>query len=665
MIQGLIEEEHGEGTTVPTKWSVVAFTPWSCSDIAALTDEFYVAIASAMPNGPKGERAKELLTLATPFAKAVTKAAATSLVDKHLGKGAWKNISDAAAGSIVDSVADEVSRLAREQPPFVQRYAAISKAIQEAGRNVLVIIDDIDRLHADELLGVMKAVRLLGRFDRVHYLLSYDEETVIGVLTATDVARSDPSRAKSYLEKIVQYPLALPPIQLPYLETQLHEQLKATADRYALPITNSTKDWSDAIDQIIRATPDFGRLTLRSIYRWSNQLDILLTLVGTQELDLVDAALITYLRLWHNEVYLKLPAWRNDLIDGPAGRRAELTKEDWSARLRVILDQARDATDVGSIVDLLSALFPRVRQSARLGKAGPNICEGDFFNRYFTLGFPLGDVPDLDVRGDLEWLARNGSFGPRGVIVGSLVDPRIRYLVGNKALRSISVIEDAPSAQCASAAHELARLVSPMDGPWAQVIYALIGHAVSTAESSTAARALIDDFVDEFGVEVATDVFWRRLEYPVVDEDALLHASTGLRQDVLDACLTDLTTDVSDHDPTSPTVLRLLRYLDDDLWQSLREQMQTRLDDGTSDLAGLGARFVTIQPEAFGGRGFHEFFEEDFSKLLPKETWANYSVDDFRDDDVDYRATSLENRRVYAAVVVRKTIEQRAGRSEG
>jgi hypothetical protein len=35
----------------------------------------------------------------------------------------------------------------------------------------------------------------------------------------------------------------------------------------------------------------------------------------------------------------------------------------------------------------------------------PNICEGKFFNRYFTLGFPLGDARDLDVRGDLESLA--------------------------------------------------------------------------------------------------------------------------------------------------------------------------------------------------------------------------------------------------------------------
>ncbi|MBM4582548.1 hypothetical protein GS592_05680 [Rhodococcus hoagii] len=97
--------------------------------------------------------------------------------------------------------------------PFAERFTKISNAIRKTGKNILVIVDDIDRLHSDELLSVMKAVRLLGRFDGVHYLLSYDEQTLLGVLEQTDLAGNSRPRARDYLEKIVQYPFTLPPLQ--------------------------------------------------------------------------------------------------------------------------------------------------------------------------------------------------------------------------------------------------------------------------------------------------------------------------------------------------------------------------------------------------------------------------------------------------------------------
>ena len=43
-----------------------------------------------------------------------------------------------------------------------------------------MVVDDIDRLHADELQRVMKAVRLLGRFD---------EKTVLDVLESSDICQ--------------------------------------------------------------------------------------------------------------------------------------------------------------------------------------------------------------------------------------------------------------------------------------------------------------------------------------------------------------------------------------------------------------------------------------------------------------------------------------------
>ncbi len=221
MITEVLEETHSD------YWSVVSFTPWSAGDPLALTEEFYNAIASAMPTSPDGETAKRLLAAAAPAGAAALKVLGTSLVEKYVGKGFVKDALDAVTDTVADQAGDFVSDV--EPDPFSRRFTKISEAIGKTGKNFLVIVDDVDRLHSDELLSVMKAVRLLGRFDRVHYLLSYDEETVIDVLVETDLARAKRRRASKYLEKIVQYPFVLPPIQMQRLATEFRDQLRGIA----------------------------------------------------------------------------------------------------------------------------------------------------------------------------------------------------------------------------------------------------------------------------------------------------------------------------------------------------------------------------------------------------------------------------------------------------
>lgn len=76
---------------------------------------------------------------------------------------------------------------------------------------ILVVVDDLDRLTAEELLAAFKLVRLVGRFPHVHYMLSYDEHTLIVLLDHTDlVSASDERRGLDDLEKIVQVRIDMP-----------------------------------------------------------------------------------------------------------------------------------------------------------------------------------------------------------------------------------------------------------------------------------------------------------------------------------------------------------------------------------------------------------------------------------------------------------------------
>ncbi|KLL95331.1 hypothetical protein NJ76_27770 [Rhodococcus sp. IITR03] len=169
----------------------------------ALTEEFYSTIASALDEvpGEDAELVKTLFTRAVPLLTAGAQTFLSGWLEKRFGDEVLQKTADAAA----EKFADQLGEFRFEENPFAKRFQAISSYLAKINVRVLVIVDDVDRLHHDELLAVMKAVRLLGRFKGVHYLLSYDTQTVIDVLTRTDLANRNRRRAAEYLEKIVQY----------------------------------------------------------------------------------------------------------------------------------------------------------------------------------------------------------------------------------------------------------------------------------------------------------------------------------------------------------------------------------------------------------------------------------------------------------------------------
>ncbi|MEW6207036.1 MAG: P-loop NTPase fold protein [Acidobacteriota bacterium] len=77
-----------------------------------------------------------------------------------------------------------------------------------AGKKIVIIIDDIDRLHASEILLVFKIVRLNAKFKNTIFVLSFDYEATRDKLNDVTQQKGD-----QYIEKIVQKPVVLPKIE--------------------------------------------------------------------------------------------------------------------------------------------------------------------------------------------------------------------------------------------------------------------------------------------------------------------------------------------------------------------------------------------------------------------------------------------------------------------
>ncbi|WP_071936622.1 KAP family P-loop NTPase fold protein [Rhodococcus sp. 2G] len=610
------------------KWAVVEFTPWAATDLGSLTGEFYEVIASAMPEkGKRGKTARAMLMSAAPVATSVMKTAAEGFFDQRFGTGTWQKIADTATSSTLD----ELGNYKPTPNPFRQQFAALSKAIERTGAKVLVIVDDLDRLHTDELLAVMKAVRLLGRFPGVHYLLSYDKRTMLDLIGASDLAGSDPDRARAYLEKIVQYPFELPPLQSAHSRREVTGQITAIAHRYGCDLTGtdtrSGRNW-DLIDDLLALLPFIDNTTLRAIYRWCAQVDVLMALLGPGHLDLLDAALITYLRLHHEQIYDRLPTWRSKLV-GDAPRAIVLsdsprdTAEDWLTRLR---NEAPGMSEpeLTDVYKILVYLFPKLPHQlysrTRPLSTTPQVHHDEFFDRYFMFTLPVGDISDVTAAKEVSSLLSDGSL-PEGGVLRTFIaagggDQRLALRKLRRELGH-AVTDAPPGCVLAALEHLWPCLLNEhgdlsLPGPGHDIAAMLIGQAVDASSDTDDARAAMNQARQCVGLRGITQIlveFRRgRDDYPA----PIAAAVTDVRDEVLGVCMADLT---SPQPPQEGQVLSFIYFLTTDMYTELRR----RIDSAGLTQLDVAARMVAkdsnLREELQG------FYHEPFEEIYPREHW--------------------------------------------
>ena len=147
-LNSALEEFH------PDKVILHPFNPWLFKDHETLLQRFFSELYKAMEKSSKtfGERFGGVLQDYSGFLGLVPGLGGASKAAEQAGKALTKNIED---------VRDQVRKMMRT-----------------AEKKVVVLIDDLDRLDRDEILQMLKVVRLTANFPNVIYLLAFDDEIV-------------------------------------------------------------------------------------------------------------------------------------------------------------------------------------------------------------------------------------------------------------------------------------------------------------------------------------------------------------------------------------------------------------------------------------------------------------------------------------------------------
>lgn len=377
-------EQQSEGS----RPAVVTFNPWWFSGQENLARAFLGQLQAVLPT--KSEKFKKLGDLLGDFAEGIG-----GLID-------LSGMTGGAAGKLGKFIGMVTKRKPKDIPAL---KSEISKILKEAGKRILVVIDDIDRLTPEETRQLFTVIKALADFPNVVYLLAFDRD-----VAAQAIEQQSGLPGERYLEKIIQVPFELPPVDRVALRAALFRRLDQvlgdTTDGL-FDQTYWTNVFFDGIDPLLQVP--------RDVVRFTNTLSVTYPAVRG-EVNPVDFIALEAIRVFLPDLYDVVrtsPEWfsghsRDDRYEGDRNA-AQAFHQQW---VNEIPEPLRTSTQA-----LLERIFPKIGQMGYgadwLAEWRRNLraCHPDVFPIYFRLTVPLGAVRRNEMMELLSLAASPTDFG--------------------------------------------------------------------------------------------------------------------------------------------------------------------------------------------------------------------------------------------------------------
>jgi KAP family P-loop domain len=283
---------------------LVTFNPWLATSRNGLIHAFFAEVTAAIETSAKKpgcahpEKLKGLAQSIFKYAKRIAPADSVFLCD------------GGAAAAGLDTL--------RQNLPGADslRYmrAQLSRELDECGMDVLVLIDEIDRLDDREVGAVARLVRAIADFEHFSYLLAYDANRV-----AQALGEGDAERGRCYLEKVVQLQVALPLV--------LPRQIRRIVGERFRELVDEPDEHQQRLSQLLGILVPAILATLRDAKRMLARFEVLHRVLRFEidEVDLLGWAAIV---AKHPDIEQALHR-RQEQIIGPRNRVFGEALADW------------------------------------------------------------------------------------------------------------------------------------------------------------------------------------------------------------------------------------------------------------------------------------------------------------------------------------------------
>ncbi|WP_420551351.1 P-loop NTPase fold protein [Tenacibaculum aiptasiae] len=104
--------------------------------------------------------------------------------------------------------------LLQENETLEEYHDGINKTIKKIDKQIIILLDDLDRLETDEILTTLKMIRTLSDFNNVIFIAGYDREYVVKKI-------QDSTIKTNYLDKIFNVEINLLPFNVKTIDDEL------------------------------------------------------------------------------------------------------------------------------------------------------------------------------------------------------------------------------------------------------------------------------------------------------------------------------------------------------------------------------------------------------------------------------------------------------------
>ena len=362
----------------------ISFNPWRFQDENQLIKYFFTSVASALGKKLPSKK-KDAYKLFSDYGTSLS-AYVPMLLKPFI------------------SIASSYARKASEDTLEDQK-GRIEEFIVSANTNIVISIDDIDRLDSKEIQLVFKLVKLSGDFPRFSYILAFDNELVASSL-GQHFGDGSQQSGYDFLEKIIQVPLHLPAADGSALRQFSLDLLNGAIDANNIDVSEAeTKEFLSMYDNAFVPGLKNPRLGIRAANAVGFALPLLYKEVNTSDLLIIECIKVFYPDLYaaiKTNGKLFLTNYQSENIS--SRKQNDIIKQEAKEAISAILRPYGDYLGE-KIKDMLCDLFPLLQilyQNTHYPESfwkkwyqEKRICSTYYFNRYFSYVVRKGEISDV------------------------------------------------------------------------------------------------------------------------------------------------------------------------------------------------------------------------------------------------------------------------------
>jgi hypothetical protein len=278
-------------------------------------------------------------------------------------------------GTAAVKVAEQIGKAAEKT--LEKRQAGIVARARERP-TIVVMIDDLDRLDRNEVMLMLKMVRLNSNIPKLVYVMAFDDE-IIGAVAGSAYGK-DHGAGRAFLEKIVQLQFSIPAIGHARLVGYVMQHARAACVHAGIVLDEG--EWKE-FEQLNSRHFSRRLRTPRQAIRYGAALDFALPMLKG-EVDPLHQMVVEGIRILFPDLY----SFMRDNM-------ALLTEAEWSPSLidRVKAVQPDDA-DASAALELVRYLLASFRDDSAIRRrfAAPR-----YFDRYFEYSLRPDEIRESEI----------------------------------------------------------------------------------------------------------------------------------------------------------------------------------------------------------------------------------------------------------------------------